>query len=193
MVGCGYVQSIEVDASDVLKSAFRILTLEFELTETGVLAYREVIALVFEYLRIVRDEWLANDETLSLFEEYRTISQLSYDIYTVPDAEENVCYLAGLMVDIHDPRKLLKKAAAMPVVDDYDIKDIRQWLEEFSYENCKMILMGKGILSNSELLEKASKPISGVKKEQWTQTKYQLFEKDKDYRDVYADKTDQWQ
>ena len=55
MVDLGYVQTIEVDASDVLKSAFRVLTLEFELTDSGLLAYREVIALVFEYFRIVSD------------------------------------------------------------------------------------------------------------------------------------------
>ena len=43
----------------------------------------------------------------------------------MPDAEENVVYLAGLMVDIYNPKKLLKKSAAMPVVDEYDIRDIR--------------------------------------------------------------------
>ena len=78
-----YVTQIDVDANDILKSAFKMFTVEFELTETGMLAYRELIALMFEYFRKVKDEWLEGDKPLDLFEEHKIISQLSYDIFTV--------------------------------------------------------------------------------------------------------------
>ena len=34
-----YVNSIEVDANDILKSAFKLFTVEIELTESGLIAY----------------------------------------------------------------------------------------------------------------------------------------------------------
>ena len=65
---------MDVDENAILKSCFRLFTVEIELTETGILAWKEVIAFVFEYFRKARDEWLVNDEPLTLFEEYRTMS-----------------------------------------------------------------------------------------------------------------------
>ena len=65
---------IDVDANDILKSAFKMFTVEFELTETGMLAYRELIALMFEYFRKIKDEWLEGDKSLDLFEEHKIIS-----------------------------------------------------------------------------------------------------------------------
>ena len=55
-----YVNSIEVDANDILKTAFKLFTVEIELTESGLVAYQEVIAIIFEYLRKVKDEWLVD-------------------------------------------------------------------------------------------------------------------------------------
>ena len=55
-----YAQSICIDENFLLKTAFRMFTFEIDLTETGLLNYKEVIALVFEYLRKVKLEWLDN-------------------------------------------------------------------------------------------------------------------------------------
>ena len=149
------------------------------------IAYREVLALIFEYFRKVKDEWLDNNQTLDLFEEYRTISKLKYDVFDVQDKEEYTCYLAENMLNIYKPEKLLKKVVGMPVVDEYDIKDIRKYLNLFSYENCKIVMMGKGLLSNQELMEKTGEPTTGLKRELWMRTKYKNFLKDPDYRSVY--------
>ena len=81
------------------------------------------------------------------------------------------------MLNIQNPNKLLKRVPAMPVVEEYDVEDIRKYLGEFSYEKCKIVMMGKDILSNKELLEKAGEPTSGLKKEKWTLAKYKNFEK----------------
>ena len=53
--------------------------------------------------------------------------------------------------------------------------------------------MGNGILNNKELLAKAGEPISELKKEKWTQTKYMIFEKCPDSKSVYDDKQKEWQ
>ena len=81
----------------------------------------------------------------------------------------------------------------MPVVEDYDVEDIRKYLGEFSYEKCKIVMMGKDILSNKELLEKAGKPTSGLMKEKWTLTKYKNFEKTSNSSSVYADRQEEWE
>ena len=51
-----------------------MFTFEIDLTETGAQNYREVIALVFEYLRKVKEEWLADGQTLDLFDEVKILS-----------------------------------------------------------------------------------------------------------------------
>ena len=58
----------------MLKSAFRLFTVEVDVTESGILAYQEVIAIVFEYFRKLRDEWLSNGSSLDFFDEYKVIS-----------------------------------------------------------------------------------------------------------------------
>ena len=121
LVKNNYANQIDVDPNDIFKSVFRLFTVEIDVTESGMLAYQEVIALVFEYFRKLKDEWLDNGNTLDLFDEYKTVSQLSYDIFEVYDKEEYTCYLAETMLNIHNPKKLLKKSAAMPVIDDYDV------------------------------------------------------------------------
>ena len=187
-----YVQEIEVDENALLKTSFRLFTVEFDLTEAGVLAYREVLALIFEYFRKVSEEWLDKNETLALFEEYRTISKLSYDVFDIQDREEYTCALAENMLNIYEPQKLLKKVATMPVIDEYDIKDIRKYLKQFSYENCKIVMMGKGLLSNKELLEIAGEPTTGLKREHWMKTKYKNFLKSPDSRSVYEGRQEEW-
>ena len=81
LVKNNYANQIDVDPNDVLKSAFRFFTIEIDVTESGILAFKEVIAIVFEYFRKLRDEWLNNGNTLYLFDEHKTVSQLSYDIF----------------------------------------------------------------------------------------------------------------
>ena len=50
-----------------------MFTIEIELTETGIQNYQKVIALVFEYLEIVKTQWLASGEPLDLFKEAKIL------------------------------------------------------------------------------------------------------------------------
>ena len=61
---------------------FRLLTLDFELTEQGILNYQKILALTFAYLKLVRENWLTEGTMLDLFKETKTMSNLSFDVYT---------------------------------------------------------------------------------------------------------------
>ena len=47
--------------------------------------YQKVAALYFEYLRQVKEEWLADGQTLELFNEMKLISNMDYEVFTAPD------------------------------------------------------------------------------------------------------------
>ena len=54
------------------------MSYEFDLTKAGMENYRSVLALIFEYMRVVKEQWLAAGEPLEFFTETKTISSLSY-------------------------------------------------------------------------------------------------------------------
>ena len=105
------------------------------------------------------------------------MSLLDYDIYTVPDQEENTVALAERMLSVTNPAKLIKDANTSPVIEKYDIKDVCRMLNDFSYENCKILLTGKGILENEEIGKQLGDPISEIKKEHWIHSKYRIYKK----------------
>ena len=65
----------------MIQSPFRLCTLEIDLTFEGLKNYKKVIAIVFEYFRIVREEWLADGKQLLFFKEMQTISNLSWEVF----------------------------------------------------------------------------------------------------------------
>ena len=66
-----------------IQVAFRFISLELKLTEHGLKEYEKVLAIVFEYFKVVKDDWL-KEGTLDFFKESKLISDLSYKIYSVP-------------------------------------------------------------------------------------------------------------
>ena len=64
-----YVVNIEYDYNRSLCTAFRAFIIEIELTEQGIQNYQRVLALLFEYLRVAQEEWLATNAPLDLFNE----------------------------------------------------------------------------------------------------------------------------
>lgn len=59
-----YIQSMDIDPSRCMRTAMRFLTMEFVLTHTGIESYEKVLAIIFEYLRKVREEWMPNGEEI---------------------------------------------------------------------------------------------------------------------------------
>ena len=64
-----YVQDICTDDNACIATPFKMWTLEFALTEVGIENYQKILALVFEYIRMVKDEWLAKNKILDVWKE----------------------------------------------------------------------------------------------------------------------------
>ena len=64
-----YLQEVDMDPSTCMRTAFRFLTLELVLTQSGLQNYEKVLAIVFEYLRKIRNEWVPDGEEILFFKE----------------------------------------------------------------------------------------------------------------------------
>ena len=71
-----------------MRTAFRFISISLELTSNGIVNYKKVLALVLEYFRVVREIWLDKDEPIDLFNECKTIADLTWKMYSAPDPEE---------------------------------------------------------------------------------------------------------
>ena len=82
----------EIAADDVanILTPFRLINFSITLTADGLKNVKKVIALFFEYMRKLQEEWLAKDEILDVWQEQKTVSNLQYDVYNVRPAEEHV-------------------------------------------------------------------------------------------------------
>ena len=63
----------------------------------------------------------------------------------------------------------------MPVVESYDLKNIRELLMKFDYKTSKIMLAGNNILENEDINNQLGEPLSEIKKEKWIRTKYKIF------------------
>ena len=84
----------------MFQTAFKLLMFDFTLTETGMKDYKKVLAIIFEYIRKVREEWLSAG--IPLFEEMSTISKLDYDIYHPSESEAVTSLLSDAMIFAND-------------------------------------------------------------------------------------------
>ena len=46
------------DIPNGIQTPFKMISVEFELSDTGIQNYQKVIAIIFEYLNIVKLQWL---------------------------------------------------------------------------------------------------------------------------------------
>ena len=74
---------------------------------------------MFEYIRVVKDEWLVG-KTLDIFKEQKTMSDLNYKIYTVPDQTEHTVALSEAMLLTSDPRHILQDVYSSPIIPSID-------------------------------------------------------------------------
>ena len=54
-----YISGLDIDNNNMMVTAFRFVTVEITLTELGLENYKKIIAVIFEYFKIVKDQWLA--------------------------------------------------------------------------------------------------------------------------------------
>ena len=89
-----------MDSDDVqsISTAFKCVDLGLTLTEEGLKNYGKVLALVFEFIRKLKEEWLQEGEVLDVWQEEQTVSNLKYDIYTAQSADDHVCEVSQAMI-----------------------------------------------------------------------------------------------
>ena len=125
-----YIQSMDIDPSSCMRTAMRFLTMEFVLTHTGIESYEKVLAIIFEYLRKVREEWMPNGEEIQFFKELQNIINLSWNVYQQPDTEELLDLLSQAMIHTKDPTKLLKDTYAEKIIEKYEPQRIKALLDK---------------------------------------------------------------
>ena len=131
---------------------FRLISLEVELTDTGIKNYTRVLAIIFAYLKLVKDKWLANDKPLDLFTETKTMSHLSFEVYQTQEAEDHTVAISQTLLYTLNPSKVLKEIYSVPIISEINVADIRSILSEFTYEKCKVTLIGNGILTRKDVV-----------------------------------------
>ena len=72
----------------------RFITCQYNLTDKGLKCYEKVLAIIFEYYRLVREEWLADGKEVNFFEEMCRANKLAFDVYIEQDKEEHLDRLA---------------------------------------------------------------------------------------------------
>ena len=97
-----FLTDLEIDTNTCIQTPMRFITVELTLTDTGLENYQKVLALVFEYLRKVREEWLADGQEILFFKEMQTISNLAWNMYVIPEKLEHACGLSQAMIHIKD-------------------------------------------------------------------------------------------
>ena len=84
-----------------------------------------MLALVFEYLRKVREEWLADGQEILFFKEMQTISNLAWNMYVAPDNQEHACSLSQAMIHTQDLSKVIKQTYSENVIEKIDVGYIK--------------------------------------------------------------------
>ena len=89
-----YITSINFSLNFELMTAFRLITISLGLTNSGILNYKKVFAVILEFFRIVREDWLAGNKPIDFFNENKTITEFSWKTFNVADPETNVTLLS---------------------------------------------------------------------------------------------------
>ena len=99
LTNLNFITRIDFETNQQITTAFRFISIQVHLTRNGIRHYKQVLALILKFFRIVRNDWLADGKTLNLFNECQTIAKLSYEIYNVPDGEDQVERLSLKMTE----------------------------------------------------------------------------------------------
>ena len=76
-----YAIAVEVETNDLIRTAMRFISCSVNLTDKGLNCYDKVLAIIFEYFRLVREEWLADGKEVIFFEEMCRANKLAFDVY----------------------------------------------------------------------------------------------------------------
>ena len=123
-------------------------SIEIELTELGKKDYQKVLAIVFEYLRLLKEVWLTQPDLPKYFEEQQKIGRINYQVYTVPDQEESTCSIGDAMVHSTDISNILEETYGEILIDGIDRDNLVEMAGAINYGAAKIVFSGNEILSS---------------------------------------------
>ena len=89
-----YITEMDFDTVAEIWTLNRMVSLQLTLTDKGLNCRDKVLALIFEHLRRVREEWLADGKKIAFFEEMRLLNDAVWKIYAEQDKEEHLDRIA---------------------------------------------------------------------------------------------------
>lgn len=176
-----YAIEISCNLSTDICTPFRCIKFELELTQTGIQNIQKLLSFIFEYLSIVRDEWFAEPDTICFFQEMKTMSSLNYQMYRVPDPASYTSALSQAMIFTQDMSRVLQDVYEDAVFAEVDLEDCKRFATECSYERCKVIFAGKGLLSAGKITADQAE----IKVEKWFSSKYTTCKKPENLHELF--------
>ena len=95
----------------------------------------------------MKDVWLADDK-ISFFDETKTIHDLNFKVYKLPETEEHVTLLSAALIHTLDPSKILREVFTDTLIEEINTPDIKLLLQSFTLMNSKIALVGNDLLTN---------------------------------------------
>lgn len=133
----GWVSSCSCGAVHVCRGA-GVFTISCELTDAGMVHYKEVVIHIFEYLRMLRDEpvheWI--------YEEMRDVALAAFRFRQKENPSSTTSRLATVLQKNYLPRQYLLSSS---LFRKYSPQTIRDFADNFTVDNFKVFLVGQGL------------------------------------------------
>ena len=108
----------------------------------------------------------------------KTIHDLNYKVYKLPSPAEHVCNLSAALIHTLDSSKVLQEVFEDTIFENVDTADIRELLQYFDYNTCKIVLVGNDILTNENMKNVLGEKLTNeIQTEKWFKSKYRLHKK----------------
>ena len=76
-----------------------------------------------------------------------------------------------------DPTQVVKETYTPELIKTIDADDLREYAALLTYDKAKIIMAGKEILSNNEVIQSLGAPLSEIKKDHWFRSSHRLYRK----------------
>ena len=146
----GYINSLESGRDGSYNTMFELYEIELKLTNLGMKNWKEVNAMLFDFIEFLIEELKTNPEDFHLLREIKKMSKLSFKFWTSPDPMDYVTSLADKMAEIGDDTDRLSKIIkeTRREIEHVNIPEIISILEYLKYEKAKILVGSSTMMSN---------------------------------------------
>lgn len=151
-------------------SGFEFYRIAMDLTEDGLAHYRDVVAVVFDYIDLLRESIEQNEGRLPYwaFEEQKQLSDIHFQFQSKRRAAGTVCNCSSYLQQGYPPEWTLSGGK----IREFDMPAIISLLDQLRLERARIFLSAKSL--PPVLTEGAEAVPAPDQKEPWYGTKYSL-------------------